>query len=623
MKRLFGILAVLALTAGLLFLCCGSAGSEKLAAPANVNVTQTERFHLRLTWDAVSGAKEYQIQLLIYETRDPFWAVEGNTELTSYDFTIGETTDPEAINASRDNLFRIAAVDENGELGAFSDIVFGETGSYHWREIETEFVSENGGGENRITMNFRGYTAGRDYTGQPFVTFEFYRSEAGKAMQLIQSIPADECFQSGMGQFSLVCHDKNIRSGTEYRYQVNVLLSGEVIYPENPELRPTIEIYNPIASFRPLPSEIYTVNVPEKSAAPKVKAEMEESDGIPILRLSWDAADGADRYYVHFGSVDSKPETPEELIGRVGSCQVAGPEFLYADAEQEGIFAYTVTPSQSGTNDRWFSNSRIGYAAMYRVPYSIRTVTEGSADLTWDCFTKLKGARYRIERKEEGSEWTVVGTSTEKQFTDAAAETGKTYLYRVSVETEDEAFGVMTGLPSETAAITISSGPAQETRTVVGEATYELSPGDGTAAYLGPVKGKKIKKATVPKTIRVGNNSYRVTKIAANAFSGCGNLKKVTIGKYVTEIGEGAFRKCVALEKITIPANVEKIGANAFSGCIRLVKIILKTRKLTARTVGKNAFKGNEHAVIKCPKGLTKSYRKILRKKGGKKATYQ
>ncbi len=137
------------------------------------------------------------------------------------------------------------------------------------------------------------------------------------------------------------------------------------------------------------------------------------------------------------------------------------------------------------------------------------------------------------------------------------------------------------------------------------------------------MKGIQIKKATVPKTIRVGNNSYRVMKIAANAFSGCGSLKKVTIGKYVTEIGEGAFRMCTALEKITIPANVEKIGANAFNGCIRLVKIILKTRKLTAKTVGKNAFKGNEHAVIKCPKGLTKSYRKILRKKGAKKATYQ
>ena len=55
-----------------------------------------------------------------------------------------------------------------------------------------------------------------------------------------------------------------------------------------------------------------------------------------------------------------------------------------------------------------------------------------------------------------------------------------------------------------------------------------------------------------------------VTIIKSDAFSGCDNLKYLSIGKNVEEIGESAFFWCNSLKSIQIPDSVKKIGSNAF-----------------------------------------------------------
>lgn len=94
------------------------------------------------------------------------------------------------------------------------------------------------------------------------------------------------------------------------------------------------------------------------------------------------------------------------------------------------------------------------------------------------------------------------------------------------------------------------------------------------------------------------------------------------MGKSVTAIGAKAFYKCKALTKITIPAKVKKIGRQAFYGCKKLKKIIIKTTKLTSKTVGSKAFKGiHPKATVKVPKKKLAAYKKLLKKKGvGSKA---
>lgn len=121
---------------------------------------------------------------------------------------------------------------------------------------------------------------------------------------------------------------------------------------------------------------------------------------------------------------------------------------------------------------------------------------------------------------------------------------------------------------------------------------------NGTVEYQKPLSQKGT--VTIPKTIKADGKTYKVTSIAANAFK---NSKKLT--------------------KVVIGSNVTKIGKNAFYGCKNLKNIVINTKNLKKTTVGAKAFKGTPaKAVVKVPKGKSKTYKKILQAKGlSKKAT--
>ena len=121
----------------------------------------------------------------------------------------------------------------------------------------------------------------------------------------------------------------------------------------------------------------------------------------------------------------------------------------------------------------------------------------------------------------------------------------------------------------------------------------------GTVEFKAP-KNKKVKKVTIPATVKINGITYKVTSIGKDAFKGCTKMTSVTIGK-----------------------NVTKIGTKAFYGCKKLKNITIKTTKLKSSTAGKNAFKGTpKSAKVKVPKKSLKAYKKFLYKKGiHKKAT--
>ena len=146
-------------------------------------------------------------------------------------------------------------------------------------------------------------------------------------------------------------------------------------------------------------------------------------------------------------------------------------------------------------------------------------------------------------------------------------------------------------------------------------------------------------KTPAPGTvIRTKNAIYRVTDVGAkgNTAALVKPLKKTnrtfgvpaTIksedGKFtfkVTAISKNAFKKNTKLKKVTIGKNVSKIGANAFSGCKKLKNIKITSTQLTKKSVGKNVFKGiAKKAVIKVPKKKRKAYKNILKGKGQAKS---
>lgn len=189
----------------------------------------------------------------------------------------------------------------------------------------------------------------------------------------------------------------------------------------------------------------------------------------------------------------------------------------------------------------------------------------------------------------------------------------------------------------KTEAIPASGSLAAGTKLTSGSGKYQVAK-NKTVVYTGAAK--KTKTVKIPATIRVKGVTYKVTAIGTNAFKGnktvtkvtmgsniktigknafygCTKLKSVTIGKNVDTIGVQAFANCTSLTAITIPAKVNKIGAKAFYKSKKLKKVAVKTKKLTAKKVGKLAFKGiYAKASIKVPKSKLKTYKKLLKARG-------
>ena len=133
-------------------------------------------------------------------------------------------------------------------------------------------------------------------------------------------------------------------------------------------------------------------------------------------------------------------------------------------------------------------------------------------------------------------------------------------------------------------------------KVTVNDSVYKVTSKDDTKTveYTG-TKNDKKSNITIPSTIKINGENYKVTVIKANAFKDNKKIKQITIGK-----------------------NIKKIGKNAFKNCKNLKKIVIKTKNLTSKNVGKNVFKGiSKKAVIKVPKAKVKAYKKLIIEKGG------
>lgn len=74
-------------------------------------------------------------------------------------------------------------------------------------------------------------------------------------------------------------------------------------------------------------------------------------------------------------------------------------------------------------------------------------------------------------------------------------------------------------------------------------------------------------------------------------FSGCKNLKNVTIDEGITAVGDSAFSK-TAVEKIILPSTVIVVRSDAFRECRQLREVILNDG---LKTIAESAFKRTEN----------------------------
>lgn len=159
------------------------------------------------------------------------------------------------------------------------------------------------------------------------------------------------------------------------------------------------------------------------------------------------------------------------------------------------------------------------------------------------------------------------------------------------------------------------------------KAKYRVTSADAKKAEVAyaAVTDAKAAAITIPQKVEKEGITYRVTSIDANAFRNNKKIQKVTMTGNVVTIGKNAFKGCTRLKEVTIGENVASIEDQAFYGDKKLKTITIKTKKLTAKTIGKNAFSGSyKKAVVKVPKSKAAAYKKALKSKGiSAKAVYK
>lgn len=141
------------------------------------------------------------------------------------------------------------------------------------------------------------------------------------------------------------------------------------------------------------------------------------------------------------------------------------------------------------------------------------------------------------------------------------------------------------------------SKPAQKGEKLRGEngAVYVITKADGKNPEVACQKAAATKgTVVVPDTIVVNGTTYKVTSIEKKAFETGKKIKMIILGK-----------------------NVKFIKKDAFAGCKALQKIVVKTKKLTKKTVAKKAFRGvRKNVRIVVPKKKKQAYRKLFYQRG-------
>lgn len=67
-----------------------------------------------------------------------------------------------------------------------------------------------------------------------------------------------------------------------------------------------------------------------------------------------------------------------------------------------------------------------------------------------------------------------------------------------------------------------------------------------------------------------------ITALCPHIFSGCSNIRTVTLPESLQAIGSWAFYSCINLRSIRIPGNNTFIGECAFRNCARLTNVVLE-----------------------------------------------
>lgn len=131
--------------------------------------------------------------------------------------------------------------------------------------------------------------------------------------------------------------------------------------------------------------------------------------------------------------------------------------------------------------------------------------------------------------------------------------------------------------------------------TVIGGLEYCGDTQTGTAKVNRLLNGDG--DVVIQESITLNGETYKVTEIDDNVFTGCCNMFSVRISDSVTEISDNAFSGCALLTTASIGNSVSTIGEKAFYGCHSLMSATIGK---SVRFIGDYAFHINRLNTIYC-----------------------
>ena len=359
-----------------------------LAAPKNVQAVEgTDEGTIAITWNAVSGADGY----LVYRSKNasPQASLRGGVSQTAY-LDSGKSVAPNTP------YYYFVSAYKGGNESALSPSKVIELSAGDPGILPAPEIAGAEGADTGITLAWTAVAGAAEY--------RIYRSSNYDDRQYLFKHKGAET----------TYHDTSLAPG-EYVYQVSAVNTvGQEGYLSQPS------DWVPIAADE----EDTPPSVPP--APQSVRARMDEPRSIT---LTWQAAEGAARYYV-MRSEDG--ETYTEIGFAEGETSYTNRDTdAAAPVCWGGIYYYRVKPY----NGSWggYLSQACGPVVVQPAQPVITSVTGAAANLTLNWTIEGKADGFRIYRSTNGIQYEILKTAgrDERAYTDTSAGLGR-YYYRIT-----------------------------------------------------------------------------------------------------------------------------------------------------------------------------------------------
>ncbi len=112
----------------------------------------------------------------------------------------------------------------------------------------------------------------------------------------------------------------------------------------------------------------------------------------------------------------------------------------------------------------------------------------------------------------------------------------------------------------------------------VGDLKYKVTAvgSKGTVSVAG-VKDKKLKKVTIPASVKIGKDTYTVNQVEKNALANCKNLKDITVkSTKIKSVGANALKGIYKKAVIKVPSSKYKTYAKLFANKGQAKTVVIK-----------------------------------------------